>query len=50
MKTLLTNLFDGLVTLLCSAGPLRAVGQWWWRRRLSVVHASLKMEHYRRRA
>ena len=50
MKNFFTNITDGIVTLLCSAGPLRVVGQWWWKRRLSVVHATLEMEHYQRRA
>ncbi len=49
MKAILVGTVDSLTSTLCAVGPLRFVGSWWWRRRLSTVHSRLGMEHYESR-
>jgi hypothetical protein len=46
MRYVLLKLLDCVTTVLCSVGPLRFIGNWWWRKRLGAVHENLPMESY----
>lgn len=49
MKLVLLGTLDRLTSTLCSVGPLRPVGAWWWKKRLAPVLERLEMEQYERR-
>lgn len=40
------KMIDLVTTLFCSVGPLKPIGNWWWRKRLGAVHENLPMESY----
>ena len=46
MRDVLFKLIDFVTTVLCSVGPLKFVGNWWWRKRLGAVHENLPVESY----
>jgi len=46
MRNVLFKVIDFVMMVLCSFGPLKFIGNWWWRKRLGAVHENLPMESY----